>query len=321
MIKNKHILTILAVAVLAQSALVIAAPSAHAQQTFGIAAVVNDDAISMRDVEERMRLVMISSGLPNNPEIRAKIMPQIMESLIEEQLKMQEAARNNMTVTDEEIEEGLSIIAKQNNFSPEQFRQIMKQQGVPVKTLERQIRAQLLWNKVVREVYRRQVDVSSKDVDSRITRLKAQIGKTEYLVSEIYLPIDDPKRADEVQQFATRMAQELQAGKAPFGPVAAQFSKAAGAEKGGSLGWIQEGHLVPDLEKVLLTLEEGKVSNPIRSGNGVYLLNLQKKRVLTEESIPPREEMTNQIGFERLDRVQQKALLDLKSSAFIDRRV
>lgn len=321
MIKSKHILTVLAVAAMAQGAIIASATPVQAQQSLGIAAVVNDDAISMRDVEERMKLVMVSSGLPNTKEIQQKILPQIMESLIEEQLKMQEAARNNKKVSDEEIAEGLATIAQQNNFTPEQFQEIMKRQGVPVKTLLRQIRAQLAWNKVVRDVYRRQVDVSTKDVDSRIARMKALIGKTEYLVSEIYLPIDDPKRAGEVQQFATRMAQELQAGKAPFGPVAAQFSKAAGAEKGGSLGWIQEGHLVPDLEKVLLSLEEGKISNPIRSGNGVYLLHLQKKRVLTEESIPARDELTNQIGFERLDRVQQKALVDLKASAFIDRRV
>lgn len=321
MIKNKQLLTVLAIGLFTQTAAIIAAPQAHAQQTLGIAAVVNDDAISMRDVEERAKLVMVSSGLPNNPEIRTRIMPQIIEGLIEEQLKMQESRRRNLSVTDAEIEEGLSTIAQQNNFTGEQFRQIMKQQGVPIKTLERQIRAQLAWNKVVRDVYRRQVDVSPKDVDSRIARLKAQIGKTEYLVSEIYLPIDNPKRASEVQQFATRMAQELQAGKAPFGPVAAQFSKAAGAEKGGLLGWIQEGHLAPDLEKIVLKLEEGGVSNPIRSGNGIYLLKLNKKRVVTEESIPPQQELRNQIGYERLDRVQQKALLDLKSSAFIDRRV
>jgi peptidyl-prolyl cis-trans isomerase SurA len=286
-----------------------------------IAAVVNDEAISMRDVEERMKLIIISSGLPNNQEVRAKVMPQVVESLIEEQLKMQEAARHNLEVSPEEIDEGLTTIAQQNKFSLEQFKSIMKQQGVPDKTLIRQIKAQLAWTKVVKNVLRNQVDVTDKDVDTRIARLKANLGKTEYLVAEIFLPIDNPQRAGEVQQLATRMAAELQAKKAPFGPVAAQFSKAAGAENGGSLGWIQEGDLEPDLNKVLIGMEEGQVSNPIRTPAGIYLLNLQKKRTLTEEAIPSRDDLTNMIGFERLDRVQQRALLDLKSAAFIDRRV
>ncbi len=308
--------------------LTVAAPvfaaTAHAakpQQIAGIAAVVNDEAISMSDVRERMKLVMASSGLPNNEDIRNKIMPQIVEGLIEEQLKMQETARSKLSVSDAEIEEGFATIAKQNNYTVEQFREILKKADISDRTLTRQIKAQLGWNKVVKEILRRQVDVNDKDVNTRVERMKAKIGQTEYLAAEIYLPVNDPKQAPEVQKFAQQMAQELQAKKAPFGAVAVQFSKAAGADKGGSLGWVQQGQLPPELDKVLTTLEVGGVSNPIRTNDGIHLLNLQKKRTITEDSIPPRDEMINMIGFERLDRVQQRTLLNLKSAAFIDRRI
>lgn len=294
---------------------------AQAQNKMSIAAVVNDDAISMTDVADRMKLVMVSSGLPNTPEIRAKIMPQIIENLIEEQLKMQAAKRAKLEVTEEEVEEGMGIIAAQNKFTPEQFKDIMGKQGVPANTLTRQIRAQLAWNKVVKETLRNQVNVSETDVNMRLERLKDKIGQTEYLVSEIFLPLDNPKRNAETEGLAQRMTKELQAGKAPFGPVAAQFSKAPGADKGGSIGWVQPGQLEAALDKVLLTLAEGQVSNPIKTQTGIHILLLQKKRTLNEESIPPREELTNQIGFERLERVAQRTLLDLKSAAFIDRRV
>lgn len=290
-------------------------------ETVGIAAVVNDDAISMTDVNDRIKLVMASSGLPNNPEIRAKIMPQVVEGLIEEQLKMQEAKRNKIEISDEEIQDGLKIIAEQNKFAPEQFTGLLKKAGIAQQTLLNQIEAQLAWNKYVKDVLRSRVDVSETDVDVRLERMKSKVGQTEYLVSQIFLPLDNPKRNAEVEQFAGRMAKELQAKKAPFGPVAAQFSKAAGAEKGGSLGWIQEGQLGDDLDKVLVTLQEGQITDPIKTQAGLYLLYLQKKRTLTEDAIPPRDEVTNQIGFERLDRVQQRTLLDLKSAAFIDRRV
>lgn len=298
-----------------------AAKERQPQQIAGIAAVVNDEAISMADVRERMKLVMASSGLPNNEDIRNKIMPQIVEGLIEEQLKMQETSRSKLSVSDEEIEEGFATIAKQNNYTVEQFREILQKSGISDRTLTRQIKAQLGWNKVVKEILRRQVDVNDTDVKVRVDRMKAKIGQTEYLAAEIYLPVNDPKQAPEVQKFAQQMAQELQAKKAPFGAVAVQFSKAAGADKGGTLGWVQQGQLPPELDKVLTSLEEGGVSNPIRTNDGIHLLNLQKKRIITEESIPPRDEMINMIGFERLDRVQQRTLLNLKSAAFIDRRI
>jgi peptidyl-prolyl cis-trans isomerase SurA len=300
--------------------LTIALP-AQAQQVAGIAAVVNDEAISMNDVKDRMKLVMISSGLPNNEENRSRILPQILESLIEEQLKMQEAARNNIAVDEAEIEEGFATIAQQNKFEPAKFKEIMQKSGIPLNTLMRQIRAQLMWNKYIKDVLRSRVNVSDSDVAARVERLKGKIGQTEYLAAEIYLPIENAKQAAEVQKFASRMAAELQAKKAPFGAVAAQFSKAAGAEKGGSLGWVQQGQLPPNLDSVLVALEEGGVSDPIKTPSGIHILQLQKKRTLTEESIPPKDELINMIGFERLDRVQQKALMDLKSAAFIDRRL
>lgn len=315
------LLALLAIAAPAFAGQAAAKQKQPPQQIAGIAAVVNDEAISMSDVRERMKLVMASSGLPNNEDIRNKIMPQIVEGLIEEQLKMQEAGRSKLSVSDEEIEEGFATIAKQNNYTTEQFREILNKSGISDRTLTRQIKAQLGWNKVVKEILRKQVDVNDTDVNTRVERMKAKIGQTEYLAAEIYLPVNDSKQAPEVQKFAQQMAQELQAKKAPFGAVAVQFSKAAGADKGGSLGWVQQGQLPPEMDKVLTALEEGGVSNPIRTNDGIHLLHLQKKRTITEESIPPRDEMINQIGFERLDRVQQRTLLDLKSAAFIDRRI
>lgn len=313
----KHIFTLMLCAIVA----IAAVPSRAAESVAGIAAVVNDEAISMTDVTERMKLVMASSGLPNNPDIRAKIMPQVVEGLIEEQLKLQEAKRNKIEVSDEEIQEGLKIIASQNKFEPEQFLGLLEKAGIAKSTLFNQIKAQLAWNKYVKDVLHTRVDVSETDVNVRLDRMKEKIGQTEYLVSQIFLPLDNPKRNAEIEQFAGRMVSELQAKKAPFGPVAAQFSKAAGAENGGSLGWIQPGQLGDDLDKALLSMEEGTISSPIKTQSGLYILYLQKKRTLTEEAIPPREELTNMIGFERLDRLQQRTLLDLKSAAFIDRRV
>ena len=122
---------------------------AYAQKSMGIAAVVNDEAISVVDVDDRIKLVLASSGLQDGKEIRAKIIPQILDGLIDEQIKLQEAKRYNLMASDEEVAEGLATVAKQNNFTSEQFLEAMQRQGVPKNTLMRQIRAQLGWNNVV----------------------------------------------------------------------------------------------------------------------------------------------------------------------------
>ena len=85
-------------------------------QTFGIAATVNKDAISESDLDDRTKLILISSGLQNTKENRRKARPQALNSLIEEQLKIQEAQKQNLPVLPEEIDRGFEAIAAQNKF-------------------------------------------------------------------------------------------------------------------------------------------------------------------------------------------------------------
>lgn len=290
-------------------------------QGMSIAAVVNEDAISEADVRDRLRLIIVSSGLPDTPEMRQKAVNQVLDALIDEQVKMQEAARNDLTVTEEDINKALGSIAANNKMTAEQFEAVMQQQGVPKNTLIRQIKAQIAWTKVVQNVIRNQVSVSQNDVAALKERMKQQVGTTEYLVSEIYLPVDNEAREADVRQLANRIVSEIGAGKATFAAVAAQVSRSAGAEKGGDLGWIQEGRLPSELDSEIKTLAEGQVSQPVRGSTGYHILQVRKKRTFSAESIPSDDDLTNQIGFDRLDKAQQRYLLDLKAAAFIDKRV
>src|SRR5688572_13791518 len=68
-----------------------------------IAAVVNDEVISVFDIATRMRMIMISSGIPDTPETRQRIASQVLRSLVDERLQLQEAKRQNVTATDNEL--------------------------------------------------------------------------------------------------------------------------------------------------------------------------------------------------------------------------
>ena len=91
-----------------------------------IAAVVNDQVVSVFDLISRMQMVMLSSNIPDTPELRERIGRQVLRSLIDERLQMQEAKRQNVTVSDAEIEKALTQIAQQNSMSTEQLTQLLK---------------------------------------------------------------------------------------------------------------------------------------------------------------------------------------------------
>jgi peptidyl-prolyl cis-trans isomerase SurA len=300
-------------------ALSMFSPHAHAA-TQGIAAVVNQDVITIKDLNDRLRMIIASSGLPEGKEFQNKLTAQVLNDLIEEQLKIQEAARKEITVSDSDVAAGFAQIAQNNKLTTEQFDAIMKHDGIERSTVERQIRAQIGWSKVIQEVMRPQVTVTDTDIDDYLERFKASKGKNEYQLAEIFLPVEGKAEGDTLQ-LAQKLVAEIKAGKAPFFKVAQQFSGAAGAESGGDLGWVQQGQLQPELDSALASMQKDTVSDPIRTNDGYHILYLRNVRTITDESIPPREKVFSMIGIQRLERMQARQLLELKTTAFIETRV
>jgi peptidyl-prolyl cis-trans isomerase SurA len=296
------------------------APHAQAQSE-SIAAIVNNDAVTMSDVAARMKLIMVSSGMPNTDEMRAKIQPQIINMLIDESLILQEARRQNITVSEEEIAKGFEALSAQNKFTGDQFRTILARSGIPQSTLNDQIRSQLAWTKVIQKKIRPKIDISDNQIEASLQKLKSKEGSQEYLLGEIFLPVDNQQQEANVKQFADRLTAELSSGKAPFTGAASQFSQSASASKGGDMGWVQGGQLPQEVDAVLQQMKEGELSKPIRSLSGYYIIVLRKTRQITADTMPSRDDIRQQIGMSQLDRMQRRYLLDVKSSAFIERRV
>lgn len=286
-----------------------------------IAAIVNEDPITKREVQERLKLVMVSSKMPNKPEIKARLKPQILDQLIEEQLKIQEARRLDLTVTPEEIQAGIASVAQSNNMSPEDFKEILHKQDVKLRTLKRQVRSQIAWSKVVSSQIRPKVDVNDQDIQAELDRLRENIGKKEFLLAEIYLPFNKGHSRKEIKNLADNIVGQIVEKGAPFPRLAQQFSQSAAAARGGDLGWIQQGQLSTALDEAVRAMKKGSLSPPIETLSGYHILLLREIREIKEENLPSKEQIKQKIGMDRIERRQRRYLLDLRSAAFIDIRV
>ncbi len=285
-----------------------------------IVAVVNDDAISVRDFSKRMKLVIVSSGLPNNQDIHKKVMPQVLGVLINEKIMVQEARKLNMKVTREEIDSGFAKIAAQNNMTADKFKLSLRKNGIDITTMYEQIEAQIAWSKVVQKRLRPKVIISDRDIDDSLERIKAKIGTKEYLAAEIFLPVDNAKQEKQVKQLANRLVREVKSGKASFFKLAQQFSKSAGAMNGGDKGWLHEAQISDEILKALSSIKKNQVSKPIKTLSGYHILFLRDTRILTEDTMPSRDQIYYNLGAERLEKLQSRYLMDLKAAAFIDVR-
>jgi peptidyl-prolyl cis-trans isomerase SurA len=264
------------IVIAALSCLLLAGHPAGAQQR--IVAVVNDDVITAQDLNDRLQLVTLSSGIPDSEQARSRLAPQVLRSLIEETLQLQEAERLDITVEDAEIQRALANIAERNRMSVEAMQRFFAQKGINLATLLDQVRAQIAWVKVVNRQIVPRVTVTVDQLDMAVEEARRNEGEPEYLLSEIVLPVDSPAQAQVVAQDAARLVQTLREG-ASFESLARQVSAAASAENAGDVGWIRGSAIPPELRDTLESMRVGEISDPISSPVGYYIFLLRDRRL------------------------------------------
>jgi peptidyl-prolyl cis-trans isomerase SurA len=250
--------------------LVMAAFPASAQET-RIAAVVNDDVISLADLASRMRLVMASSNIQNTPENEQRVRPQVIRILIDEKLELQEAKRLNITVSDDEISATLARIAAQNNVPKDGLDKFLQAHGLDHASLVDQITPVIAWGKVVRENLSQLAAVSDEEIDAALARLKETAGEPRSRIAEIFLAVDTPQQDEEVHRFADRLYEQLRNGSS-FAAVAQQFSQSATAAVGGDIGWVTPSELNTEIGRAAAHLQPNQIAPPIRAAGGWYLV-------------------------------------------------
>lgn len=261
-------------AILMAFSILTAAPAQAAEK---IAAVVNDEVISYFDLDMRISLVLAGTNVPDTPDTRRRLAPQILRRLIDESLQVQEAKRLKLPIEDADLARAFAHIERQNNVPPGQIDAFLKEKGVDKLALISQLEAEIAWAKLVGRRLRPQIQVTKEDVDDAIARIEASAGKPEHLLAEIYLPIDSPEREGEVRQLALRIMEQLKQG-ARFSALAQNFSRSASAASGGDLGWVREGELGSEIAQALAKMTPGQVAGPVRTIGGFHILLLREKR-------------------------------------------
>lgn len=249
---------------------------AQATRVNRIAAVVNGDVVTLSEVESRRRLLALSAGITGDAAGRAN--DQILRLLIDERLRIQEVTRRRIPVTDQDIAGAVGDIESRNGLPPGGLPENLRRAGIDPRVLFDQIRAQIGWNRLLRQQLGAQANVPQAEIDEYLAAARARVGQPEFLVSEIFIPISSPGEEAEVRRFVDDIIARLRQG-APFPMVATQFSQAQTALLGGDLGWIVPNRLDPEVASIVQQMPEGAVSNPIRVPGGFQIVTLRQKRV------------------------------------------
>ena len=119
----------------------------------------------------------------------------------------------------------------------------------------------------------------------------------------------------ETEEKAKELIEELNGG-ADFAALAKEHSTGPSGPSGGDLGWFGTGRMVPEFENAVVALEEGAVSDPVKTDFGWHVIKLFETRMA---EAPKLEDVRSQIEAELQNQLVEKRLEALAETAEIDR--
>ncbi len=288
-------------------------PYNHFGSGYKIVALINEEMISNKDLQERSNLFALTSGMVINESNHRLVLDKVMQNTIDEKIKLQEAKKNKLKVSPEEIALAYQNFEKSNNLLPGKFEQVLKDYKVSKEVFLSQIEANLLWNKLVQQKAGR-IDVSVSQTEDELKRVEKDINTPKYMVSEIVISKKDGKHINELV--------EILQNNPKFELYATQFSQSPSAPSGGRLGWVSKGQLAKPLNDAILSLKEGQVTKAIPYRADYYILKLDKiyNPATDKKENPTEEEIRNYIRNKKTDEIANKYIRDLRNSAIIEKK-
>ncbi len=277
MIAQTKVFICLLAVISAFGTLTLAGSDARSQDAVRIAAVVNDDAISLLDVYERTAIIFATTGLEYSQETERRIIPQVLRTLIDERLQMQEGARAGLDDVEVNFDQVYPLVEQNLGIQRGQLQAFMAYNNLNIESLNAQLTAEIVWSELVERRMQRD-GITDAEIDAELDRLRAAADQPAYLLAEIFLAVDEPSREPEIEANMLRLREAILSG-ASFPIIARQFSQSASAIEGGDLGWIIESQLSEDLRAVVPQIPIGELSQPIRVIGGFNMILMRENRV------------------------------------------
>ncbi len=252
--------------------------------TEGVVATVNDDVISTYDLRQRMRLLVVTTGVQPTEENLHQLETEALRALVDERIEMQEVHHQEkeqkftITATDQDVNDDVNRMASGNKMTGDQLIAALSAAGVAPQTLRDQIRAEISWQRWIAGRYGgSRLKISQSQINAVYNQIQAEASKPQYQIGEVFVDANRVGGMDVAMKGAQQLIDQMQQG-APFAAVARQFSAAATAANGGDAGWLSESQLRPEARDTIEQMRPGQLSGPIPAKDGVYIIQLRDKR-------------------------------------------
>ncbi len=325
---NKIASILLAAAcILGGSAVMFSAPgTANAELVDRIVARIDNQIITYYELKQATTPYLLQNGMDpsalEDPQQREQIFDEVLDELVDRKLLLQEAEKLELSVSDQEVDQWLAYTREQQGLNEQQFRQTIQQYGMSYETYREMIRQNLLKLRIVKVKVGSQVTVSQEEVEKAYTeRFGDAEGKSKNIeVRHVLVRPADNSDAEiaRARQEARNARQKLNSGES-FEEVAKTHSDGPSNEQGGYLGSFGRGELDPQFEEAAFKLEEGELSQVVRTQFGFHVIQVTGVSYQADSNATERkEQLRAQLQQEAVERQLQSYLQNLRARSFVD---
>ena len=255
---------------------------------------INDEIITNIDIEkEAQYLIALNNQLKNLG--KKEILGISKESALREKIKKIELLKYfDVDGKDQNVDEYLKNIyikLKLNNRN--ELEEYLNEYGLTVSYVSKKIQIELLWNQLIYEKYKNQINIDVKKLKDKIEKDKNNLEYKMYQLSEIVFEIDNKKNFDKKNKDIVESIDEI-----GFQNTANIYSIASSSKFGGNIGWIEEAKLSKKILSVVSKLNIGDHSLPIQLGSDYLILKLEEIK-FEKKNIDKKQELQKRIKFDQ----------------------
>lgn len=288
------------------------AATASAETLSKIAAVVNEDIITTRQLDSRLSA--------EAPRARgAGQQRQMLDMMISELLMQQRAEEIGIVVSDEDIEKAITDVETQNNISREQLEQALIAQGLTMSRYRNQLTNQILRYKLMGREVQSKVDITRQEVRNYYQQHLEDYRQSAHTrLSRLSFPVTaDSQQAQQNADLARRKLVE----GATVDQVLLDLSGHTQVE-GGDMGAFKPGELSPAFEEAITALEIGGISDILTLGGMLHLLKVEERNSGGVADLASVEaEIGELLRKKKMEEKLEQWRTDLKGDAYIDIRL
>lgn len=272
-------------------------------------AKVNGELISKKQFEDNLERIeqryKQQYGMNFSEGKAAKMLPSIkkrlLNQMIQEELLLQKAKKENIEISDEEIKNHLDQV-KNSYESEEQFKEQLKKSGLSVEQITKDLKKNMLIEKLSDQLTE-DINITEKEMKDYFQNNKDKFSQSAQIKAS-HILVDTKKKAEE-------MKDRLENG-ADFADLAKKHSTGPSSEKGGNLGFFGKGQMMPAFEKAAFNLEVGEISQPVKTKHGYHIIKVTDQKQAKE---PKFEDVKDTIKSSLQDQKKKKMLNDYLKKA------